>query len=101
MTYRTLSIALTDLLAEAQSLLDLRAGFGRLPNSSVKTEALKSIDEWFNAKSDETFRRKLKLTSLNKAPTNAVNSTQEVGSLSSTDGSAMADMVPDDDDIPF
>lgn len=98
--YRKLSIALTDLLAEAQALVNLRSEFGRLPNSTVKTAALKSIDEWFNAEGDE-IQTKANANDHETISTSVGLPPQGVGFLSLTDESAMADRVPDDDDIPF
>ena len=43
-----LSEKLTTVMAEANRLLDLKAGFGRLPRSVLRTEAMEEIDAWFN-----------------------------------------------------
>jgi hypothetical protein len=99
--YRKLSVALTDLLAEAHALVNLKSEFGRLPNSTVKTAALKRIEEWFNAEGDEKSRTKAEANIQTDSLTDASYSSQGVGSLSFTDGSAMADGAPNDDDIPF
>lgn len=42
-----LSQKLGTLLDEAQSLLNLKGGFGRLPDSAVRRFALNKIDDWF------------------------------------------------------
>ena len=99
--YRKLSIALTDLLAEARALVNLKGEFGRLPNSTVKTAALKRIEDWFNAEGDEELRTKAGANIQLNSSTDASYSSQGVGFLSFADESAMADSVPDDDDIPF
>lgn len=100
--YRKLSIALTDLLAEARALVNLRSEFGRLPNSAVKTAALERIEMWFNAKgADELGEEVAEAKNSHKFSTDASYSSQGAGSLSFADGSAMTDNVPDDDDIPF
>jgi len=102
--YRKLSIALTDLLAEAQALVDLKTKLGRLPNSTVKTVAMREIDEWFEATGEDTTREtvKPKLTDSCQSPS-AGSQQQGVGFLRDyfSDKSDMADKVPDDDDIPF
>jgi hypothetical protein len=44
---RSLSVMLTDQLAEAKVLMCLKSEFGRLPNSFFKDESIRQIDEWF------------------------------------------------------
>jgi len=44
---RSLSVILTDQLAEAKALMCLKSEFGRLPNSFFKDESIRQIDEWF------------------------------------------------------
>jgi len=101
MTYRKLSIALTDLLAEAQTLVDLKAGFGRLPNSVVKTAALREIEEWFNAAGKNT----LEIVKPKQDPFSAFQDAvlpQEAGCLANSGNMPfMADRASNDDDIPF
>lgn len=100
--YRKLSIELTDLLAEAQALVDLKAEFGRLPNSPMKMAALKAIEEWFNAAGEDTPDTDKPKQYPTEVPTDAIIS-QGAGFLSASpaDRTFMADKVPDDDDIPF
>jgi len=101
--YRKLSIALTDLLAEAQALVDLKTKFGRLPNSAVKTAAMQEIDEWFEAIGEDSTEDtvKPKLDQIHRSAS-AGESQQGVDFLGVTANKvAMADNVPDIDDIPF
>ena len=99
--YRKLSIALTDLLAEARALINLRSEFGRLPNSAVKTAALESIEEWFNAESDETKPTKAKANIQYSFSPDAVKTSQGVGYLPPGTYPSMADRVLNDDEVPY
>ena len=52
---QTLSVLLTELLAEAQALVDLKAKFGRLPDSPLRTAIQDEIDEWFDVVGEDTL----------------------------------------------
>jgi hypothetical protein len=99
-----LSEELKSLLIEAQSLLQLKADFGRLPNGNVKSYALMAIEQWFNAENDDKTQLK------GKSPVGYVTSDGRAGSspeetLEIKSPTLMClnqgDNVPDDDEIPF
>jgi hypothetical protein len=98
-----LSEELKSLLIEAQSLLQLKADFGRLPNGNVKSYALMAIEQWFNAENDDKTQK-------GKSPVGYVTSGGRAGlspeeTLEIKSPTLMflnqGDNVPDDDEIPF
>jgi hypothetical protein len=98
-----LSEELKSLLIEGQSLLQLKADFGRLPNGGVKSYALKAIEQWFNAENDDKTQK-------GKSPVGYVTSGGRAG-LSSGEtleiksptmmSLTQSNNVPDGDENPF
>jgi len=111
-TFRNLSLELSELLAEAQCLLNLKSELGRLPNSRFKTVMLERIEFWFRTEggdpsepltvggkgqtdpsTTDTERSVKGPGFLSKVANEVVRAEELVGSTENR--------VPDDDDIPF